>query len=61
MGWELQPITRLEWSGSLSVFVPRFAFTPITIGRTRYELGPKYIEWRSLYVFGVRIARWSIT
>ena len=58
MTWELQPSTRLAWSGAFSIFVLRFVLTPITISRTRYQLGVHFIETRSVYIFGVRVARW---
>lgn len=50
------------WGGWLTVFRFRFVLTPITIDWMQYlgEPGTKPIEWRALYVFGVRIARWRV-
>lgn len=61
MTWDLQPSTRLAWSGVFAVFVLRFVLTPVTVSWQRYEIGHFFITWRSLYIFGVRVARWNVT
>lgn len=44
--------------GAFSLFAWSHLFTPIAIDLIKYSENLQSVGWKSLYVFGFRVARW---